>query len=598
MTGRTTVSEAAAEATQAAPVLAPQDPRNVDVQLTMRSTQEVEDAESGKFSETTVVNDEGGGEGNGKKQEVQTIPKNKMLPVMFGLTLTTFLPALDQTCVSTALSTMSRELGGSNATLSWVSGAYLLCVTALAPCYGKLSDYFGRKIILFTCVIIFMIGSALCGAAKSMVWLCAARGVQGLGGGGVMQMTQIIVSDITPLATRGKYTGLIGATWGLAAVLGPLIGGALTEHATWRWIFYINLPAAGLAIIVLFFFLKLNPHKPPKVATLLATFDFLGLFLLVTGLAVLLVGFTNGESSWSSPGTIACLAVGPVILVAACFQELRTKRSAIIPPRLFKTRTTAGVLGGVFFQGFAFISLSYYGPLYFQVLGSSPLLSGIEMMPFSVGTAIVGVISGFLIAKTKRCREQAWFSYAVGTLGFALLATLDETSNRAKRELYLLVAGVGIGPLFQIPFIVIQSAMPVAQMATATATVSLLRSIGGTVGISVCGAIYASQLKKGLQGVAYVPMGHGGLTGAVEGLNNIEPPELRQQVLHAYARALNYPWIVAAPLLFVGFLLSLLIKHYSLDRSTVRTGGEKKEDGEKPGEGREEEREKAVEESV
>ncbi|BGP13229.1 hypothetical protein JCM10213v2_001148 [Rhodosporidiobolus nylandii] len=592
----------AANAAEAAPVIAPQDAEDVDVQQLddMRSTRATGEAGSDKLSETeTAVSKEAQGVKD-KDGQVHVIPKNKMLPVMFGLTLTTFLPALDQTCVSTALSTMSRDLHGSNAALSWVSGAYLLCVTSLAPCYGKLSDYFGRKIVLFSSILVFMLGSALCGCAKSMVWLCAARGVQGLGGGGVMQMTQIIVSDITPLATRGKYTSIIGATWGLAAVLGPLIGGALTSsNATWRWIFYINLPAAGLAIVVLFFFLNLNPHSPPRLAELLATFDFLGLFLLVAGLATLLVGFSLGESDWSAPATIACLVVGPVVLLAAIANELTTKRSPIIPPRIFRIRSAAGILIGVFFQGFAFISLSFYEPLYFQALGSSPLMSGVELMPFSVGTAIIGVISGFVVAKTKRVREQIWASFAISVLGFALLATLNEKSNRAQQELYLLVAGIGIGPLFQLPFILIQSAMPVSLMATSTATVALMRSIGGTVGISVCGAIYASQLRKHLAGVAgYMPSGQGGAVGEVEGLTDIAPAELRQQVLRAYTRALSYPWIVATPLLFVGFLASLMIKHYSLDRSTVKAADAKKDEVQAEGElekAAEGEREKAAE---
>ncbi|BGO88825.1 hypothetical protein NBRC10512_002180 [Rhodotorula toruloides] len=562
----------------AAPVLNPRTESEVDVQLAQQNLRNLDPAHSldparTGSSETVVAEENGASTAPSEPKPVdqQVIPKNNMPIVMFCLALTTFLAALDQTIVATALSTISKDLNGTTGSLSWVSAAYLLCVTSLAPCYGKLSDYFGRKIVFFSSIVVFIIGSALCGAAQDIVWLCVCRGVQGVGGGGVMQMTQVVVSDITTLQSRSKYTGIIGATWGFAAVVGPLLGGVLTSKASWRWCFWINLPTASLALVLLFFFLNLNPHTPPKIAYLISTFDFLGLFLLVAGLVVLLVGFTSGETSWSSAQTIACLVVGVCTLLAAVGVELKTKRSPIIPPRLFRIRTSAALLIGVFFQAFGFIPLSYYEPLYFQALGSSPLMSGVLMMPFSVGTALFGVAYGFIVAKLKRTKELIILSYLISTLGFALVCTLDETSSRAKQMLYLLVAALGIGPLFQLPMLHIQASMPVKDMATSTATLALMRSVGGTVGISVSGAIYASQLKKRLGGIqGYSGMESGAAVGAVQGLVDIQPPELRRQVLNAYARSLNFPWIICTPLLFIGFLISFLLKHYSMERAAVK----------------------------
>ncbi|TNY23947.1 MFS amino acid permease [Rhodotorula diobovata] len=521
---------------------------------------------------------------------VAVIPKNNLPLVMFSLALTTFLAALDSTAVATSLSTIQRELDGTAASLSLVTGAYLLCITALAPCYGKLSDYYGRKWVLYVSIVIFMIGSALCGAAQNIVWLCVCRGVQGVGGGGILQLVNIVVGDITSLEERGRWSGAIGSCWGIAAVLGPLVGGACAQYWTWRGVFYINLPAGGVALALLFFYLKLNPHTPPKAAELLSSFDFLGLALLVAGLALLVTGFTFGEQDWSQARAIACLVVGAATLGAAIVVELRTKRSPIIPPRLFRLRTAAGLLVGVFVQSFAFNGLAYYAPLYFQVLGASPLMAGVLLIPFSVGTALFGVISGFMAARWKRTKELIIGSYFFSTLGFALLASLDSTSNRAKQMLYLLIAALGIGPLFQLPLLHLQAAMPVRDLATSTATLALLRSVGGTVGIAVAGAVYASKLRTGLEGIegwdAYAQANGrsaSSAAGAVEGLTDIEPPELRRQVLHVYARALNFPWIVAAPLLAVGFVASLFVKHYSMQRATVRAPKEdkKKTKGEK-----------------
>lgn len=358
-------------------------------------------------------------------------------------------------------------------------------------------------------------------------------------------MSQIIISDITPLESRAKYTGVVGATWGVAACIGPLLGGVFTEKASWRWCFFVsdtpqpdlahsltltpsfatkvNLPCGAIALALLVFFLKLNPPNPPKLSFLLANFDFAGLGLLVSGLVVLLVGFTSGEASWSSAQTISCLVVGVVVLGVAICVELRTKRSPIIPPRLFRIRTSAGLLLGCFLHSFSFISLSYYEPLYFQALGSTPLMSGVLLMPFSVGTAVVGVLAGFLAARIKRTKELIIGSYLIAVVGYALLATLDETSSRAKQILYLLVAAIGVGPLFQLPMLHLQASMPQKDMATSTATLALLRSIGGTVGISVVGAVYANRLNKGLEGIeGYDRATAAAAVGNVQGLTKIE----------------------------------------------------------------------------
>lgn len=508
-------------------------------------------------------------ESSWKDGEQQVLPHNNLPLVFCSLMLTLFLAALDQTIVATALPTIVSDLGGGQ-NYSWVGSAYLLASAACGPLYGKLADIIGRKLVLYPVIVIFLIGSALCGAAQSMTWLIIARAVQGIGGGGLIQIIQIVIGDIVTLEQRGKYGAYIGSMWGIASILGPLVGGALTDHVSWRWCFWVNLPTGGAAVALLFFTLHLNPHHGKPFRQHVREFDFLGLFLLISGVICLLLGFNQSETSWRSPATISLLVIGIVLLISAGFWEVHTTRSPIIPPRVFKTRTTGIILVSSCLHSFTFFSGAFYLPLYYQVLGASATKAGIKMLPFSLGSSVTSAIAGYAVAPLGDFRPPIWISFAIMTLGYGLMIMLDETSSIAVQEIFPLIAGLGLGGLFQVPLIGMQAAMPLKDMATSTGGLMLVRLLGSTISVSVGQAIWSSELNKRISKLPAFDLGTS-FANSVTHLKDIQPESLRTQVLHAYTKSLSTIWIVDTPLLFVCCIMVLFLKKYNLQRTVVRS---------------------------
>ncbi|WWC92921.1 uncharacterized protein L201_007884 [Kwoniella dendrophila CBS 6074] len=505
-------------------------------------------------------------------EDVPDIPKNNLKLVMPAIGLVLFLSALDQTIVATALPTIAEDLNASPSQYSWVGTSYLLASTLQTPINGRVSDIIGRKPMLYAAIIIFTVFSALCGAAKTANWLIIARAFQGLGGGTIIGLTSIVVSDLVPLHKRGTYQGFLGSTWGIAAVLGPLLGGILTEKASWRWCFYINLPTCAIAFALLVFTLKLNPTRKLTFAELSRTFDFLGLALIMVASALLIVGFSRAaDYGFGTGSTYGVILAGAVLLIAAIAHFLNTKRNAIIPARMFKNRTTAFFLIGSTLHAAAFLSFNYLLPELLQGLrGDSPIQSGVHLLPFACCVAWMTVIAGQINSRLRIIRPVAWFGYAVAGLAWGLFYGLFTSKVKlATMEGVLFVGGTGVGLSLLTPMLILQAAMPLKEMAASTAAFTLTRNIGGSIGLAVFTAILNTKLRSNFMkipgyGTAFtVPESASGY----KLLHELPEGETKDQVLDAFADSFSTCWIVGCAFFLAALVITIPTRSYSLNRA-------------------------------
>jgi EmrB/QacA subfamily drug resistance transporter len=492
--------------------------------------------------------------------------RREITVVFAALMLAVLLAALDGTIVATALPTITAELGGLNQ-LSWVVTGYLLASTISTPLYGKLGDLYGRKRIFQASIVIFLVGSALCGQAQGMGELIAFRTLQGLGGGGLIVLAQAIIGDIVSPRDRGRYQGVIGAVFGVSSVAGPLLGGFLVDNASWRWIFYVNIPIGIVALAVI----AVALHVPDERRH--ARIDVLGTILLSLAagcfvLATSLGGQTYGWSSWQIIG----LGLVTVVATAALIPVERRAAEPVLPLSLFKSRVFTVAAAISFIVGFALFGATTYLPLFLQIVtGASPTRSGLELLPLILGLLVTSIGSGQMIARWGHYRPFPIAGTAIMVVGFWRLSTMEPSTSALERSLDMLILGLGIGLVMQVLVLAVQNDVDYRNLGVATSGATFFRSIGGCFGVAICGAIFSNRLADELSKLSGLPPSVGAGRVTRDMVAQL-PPAARAAFVGAYADALTTVFLVCVPVAALGFLLSWLLPEKPL-RRTVEAGG-------------------------
>jgi EmrB/QacA subfamily drug resistance transporter len=487
---------------------------------------------------------------------------SEIMVIISALMLVMLLAALDQTIVSTALPRIATDLHGLNK-ISWVATAYLLTSAITTPIYGKISDLFGRKKIFQAAIVIFLVGSVLCGISQTMNELVIARALQGIGAGGLMSLVLAIVGDIVSPRERGKYMGYFVGVFATSSVAGPLLGGFLTDSLSWRWVFFVNLPIGILALFAVASRLHLPVHRQEH------KIDYAGTALLAASSVCLLLATVWGGTTyaWASSQIIGLLAAGVALAGAFIFCEQRAEEP-IIPMRLFRNDIFSVSVILSLLSGVAMFAAILYIPLYQQVVrGNSPTRSGLLMLPLVLGLLVASITSGRLTSKFGKYRLFPIIGTLILSFGLWLFSHITLTTSEWVIGAWMAIVGIGLGSFMQVMTLAIQNSVDRSELGTATASATFFRSLGSSFGGAIFGSILISRLTQHL--TATLPRGAGAphinitniQSGA--GLSHL-PPGVAHTVLEAFARSFHDMFLLAVPFALLAFVAALFLRETPL----------------------------------